>query len=167
MCRAPQPLRNRTLVPRESEDYIACPTDWLSSRFPALRLMLINLLPDFFAVLDSSDRNAAYLRYFDAHRPILEAYWQNYVLDPDGPHFFDVVRQTMAAPRDDLRTTLDRADIAALARAATDATLGALEAERPTPASSSFVDAGPHSFASSTSPAPPTPTRKASASSPS
>jgi len=129
MRRAPQALRNRTLVPRESEDYIACPTDWLSSRFPALRLMLINLLPDFFAVLDSSDRNAAYLRYFDAHRPILEAYWQNYVLDPDGPHFFDVVRQTMAAPRDDLRTTLDRADIAALARAATDATLGALEAD--------------------------------------
>jgi hypothetical protein len=91
--------------------------------------MLINLLPDFFAVLNSTDRIAAYLRYFDAHRPILEAYWQNYVLDPDGPHFHDVVRATMAADRDDLRATLDRVDIGALAQAAADATLAALDAD--------------------------------------
>ena len=45
--------------------------------------MLINLLPDFFAVLDSTDRLAAYQRYFAAHRKILEPYWNNYVIDPD------------------------------------------------------------------------------------
>src|ERR1043166_400396 len=54
-------------------------------------LMLINLLPDFFAVLNSTDRIAAYHRYFDTHRNILQAYWANYVLDPDGPPFDDVL----------------------------------------------------------------------------
>ena len=78
--------------------------------------MLINLLPDFFAVLNSTDRTAAYLRYFDAHRPLLEAYWHNYVLDPDGPHFQDVVRSAVMADRTDLRTMLERTDVVALAR---------------------------------------------------
>ena len=78
--------------------------------------MLINLLPDFFAVLNSSDRVAAYSRYFDTHRPLLEAYWQNYVLDPDGPHFQDVVRATAMADRTDLRTMLERTDVVSLAR---------------------------------------------------
>src|SRR5690348_13501910 len=32
--------------------------------------MLINLLPDFFAVLDSNDRLAAYQRYFATHQKI-------------------------------------------------------------------------------------------------
>jgi hypothetical protein len=44
--------------------------------------VLINLLPDFLAVLDAADRGAAYQRYRDNHRPILDAYWRNYVLDP-------------------------------------------------------------------------------------
>ena len=78
--------------------------------------MLINLLPDFFAVLNSSDRVAAYSRYFDTHRPLLEAYWQNYVLDPAGPHFNDVVRATAMADRTDLRTMLERTDVVSLAR---------------------------------------------------
>lgn len=78
--------------------------------------MLINLLPDFLAVLESTDRLAAYQRYFDAHRRLLEAYWQNYVIDPDGPHFADVVRATVAADRDDLRATLAQLDVVALAR---------------------------------------------------
>jgi len=78
--------------------------------------MLINLLPDFLAVLESTDRVAAYQRYFDAHRPLLEGYWHNYVIDPDGPHFADVVRSTVAAGRADLRATLDRLDVVALAR---------------------------------------------------
>jgi hypothetical protein len=80
--------------------------------------MLINLLPDFFAVLDSADRVAAYDRYLAAHRPLLEAYWHNYVIDPDGPHFQDIVRSTVAADRADLRSMLDRVDVVALARAA-------------------------------------------------
>jgi hypothetical protein len=79
-------------------------------------LMLINLLPDFFAVLNSTDRIAAYHRYFDNHRNILQAYWANYVLDPDGPHFADVARATALAGRGDLRTMLERMDIVTLAR---------------------------------------------------
>jgi hypothetical protein len=79
--------------------------------------MLINLLPDFFAVLNSSDRVAAYHRYFDTHRRLLEAYWHNYVLDPDGPHFQDVVQLAALADRSDLRAMLDRTDVVSLARA--------------------------------------------------
>ena len=78
--------------------------------------MLINLLPDFLAVLRSADRAASYRRYFEAHRPLLEAYWHNYVIDPDGPNFDDVVRDTVLADRSDLIAMLDRVDIAALAR---------------------------------------------------
>ena len=78
--------------------------------------MLINLLPDFFAVLAASDRVAAYQRYYSTHRRILEPYWHNYVLDPEGPHFVDVVRSTVHAGRADLETMLDRTDVAALAR---------------------------------------------------
>jgi hypothetical protein len=80
--------------------------------------MLINLLPDFFAVLNSTDRIAAYHRYFDAHRQILEPYWQNYVIDPESPHFLDIARSTVQAERADLREMLDRTDVVALARSA-------------------------------------------------
>ncbi|MEO7997813.1 MAG: hypothetical protein ABI852_10235 [Gemmatimonadaceae bacterium] len=78
--------------------------------------MLINLLPDFLAILKSSDRVAAYHAYFDRHRALLSAYWDNYVLDPQGPHFEEVVRATCAANRDDLLALLDRTNIEALAR---------------------------------------------------
>lgn len=80
--------------------------------------MLINLLPDFFAVLESTDRVAAYQHYYAAHRRLLEAYWHNYVVDPDGPHFTDVVQGTVDAARADLRAMLARTDVVALARAA-------------------------------------------------
>jgi hypothetical protein len=83
---------------------------------PRLVEMLINLLPDFFTVLDSTDRLAAYQRYFAAHRKILEPYWQNYVIDPDSPHFTDIARATVNAPRTDLRTMLEHTDIVSLAR---------------------------------------------------
>lgn len=78
--------------------------------------MLINLLPDFFAVHNSTDRVAAYLRYFENHRRFLEAYWHNYVLDPGGPHFLEVVRSAALASRVDLRTMLERIDVVSLAR---------------------------------------------------
>lgn len=78
--------------------------------------MLINLLPDFFAVLQSTDRIAAYQRYYHAHRRILDPYWHNYVVDPEGPHFADVVRATALADRSDLREMLERTDVVALAR---------------------------------------------------
>src|ERR1035437_5182738 len=83
-----------------------------------LRFMLINLLPDFFAVLQSTDPAAAYHRYFEAHRSLLEAYWHNYVIEPAGPHFQEVVRDTVRADREDLRALLGRADVVALARPA-------------------------------------------------
>ena len=78
--------------------------------------MLINLLPDFFSVLASTDRAAAYRRYFESHRRILEAYWKNYVIEPEGPHFDEVVRTTVAADRADLRAMLERTDVVTLAR---------------------------------------------------
>jgi hypothetical protein len=78
--------------------------------------MLINLLPDFFAVLDASDRVAAYQQYYSTHRRILESYWHNYVVDPDGPHFVDVIRSTVHADRQDLRAMLERTDVVTLAR---------------------------------------------------
>lgn len=78
--------------------------------------MLINLLPDFFAVLDSTDRIAAYRRYFESHRRILQAYWHNYVIDPDSPHFNDVVRSVVQADRSDLRALLERTDVISLLR---------------------------------------------------
>jgi len=81
-----------------------------------LRFMLINLLPEFFAVLDSADPVEAYQHYFHAHRALLEAYWHNFVIEPAGPHFDDVVRDTLRAERGDLRAMLDRTDVAALAR---------------------------------------------------
>ena len=80
--------------------------------------MLINLLPDFFAVLNSTDPLAAYQRYFASNRRLLETYWHNYVIDPDGPHFQDVVRATVFAERDDLRSMLERTDVVSLARIA-------------------------------------------------
>jgi hypothetical protein len=78
--------------------------------------MLINLLPDFFAVLAASDRVAAYKRYVDSHRRILEAYWKNYVIEPEGPNFDEVVRSTVDADRSDLRVMLERTDVVTLAR---------------------------------------------------
>ena len=80
--------------------------------------MLINLLPDFFAILNSSDPAAAYLEYFETHRTILEAYWDNYVVSVDSPHFLEVVRSAVGADRSDLRTMLDRSDVISLARMA-------------------------------------------------
>ena len=79
--------------------------------------MLINLLPDFFAVLNSTDRILAYQRYYAAHRRLLSAYWHNYVIDPDGPHFLEIVRGAVSADRTDLRQMLERTDVVSLARA--------------------------------------------------
>ena len=91
--------------------------------------MLRNLLPDFLAVLDSEDRVAAYRRYFEAHRPLLAAYWDNYVVDPDGAHFEEVVRATVTAERDDLRAMLARTDVLALAADAHDRAAALLDTD--------------------------------------
>jgi hypothetical protein len=101
--------------------------EYLAARFFSSRprrppapwsLMLVNLLPDFLAVLNSSDRVAAYHRYYETHQHRLSAYWQNYVLDPDTPHFAEVARMAALADRSDLLAMLDRTDVVALARGA-------------------------------------------------
>lgn len=79
-------------------------------------LMLINLLPDFLAVLHADDRVSAYHDYFERHRTLLSAYWDNYVVEPAGPHFEDVVRATVAANRNDLHALLARVDVVTLAQ---------------------------------------------------
>jgi hypothetical protein len=91
--------------------------------------MLINLVPDFLAVLNhqDQDRLAAYREYFAAHQQLLQAYWHNYVLDPDGPHFDDVVRTILFADRSDLRAMLDRTDVITLAQEAIDRCSQALD----------------------------------------
>ncbi len=77
--------------------------------------MLINLVPDFLAILNADDREAAYMAYFDRHRTLLTAYWDNYVLEPSGPHFEEVVRSVIAADRSDLLGMLASTDIVDLA----------------------------------------------------
>ena len=77
--------------------------------------MLINLLPEFFAVLESRDPFEAYQQYFAAHRKLLEAYWHNYVIEPAGPHFHEIIRETLRASREDLRALLGRTDVIGLA----------------------------------------------------
>ena len=85
---------------------------------PRAKAMLINLLPDFFALLDSSDPIVSYHQYLAAHRRLLEAYWLNYVVEPSGPHFEEIVRSAFEADRSDLRSMLERTDVVTLARAA-------------------------------------------------
>ena len=78
--------------------------------------MLIDLVPDFLAVLDSADPQVAYQRYYHNHRRLLAPYWHNYVLDPDTEHFAEVAAYTVGADRQDLRRMLDRTDVLSLAR---------------------------------------------------
>ena len=73
--------------------------------------MLINLLPEFLDILASSNREAAYHRYLDAHRPVLSAYWSNYVLDLDSPHAAEVIATTLRADRTDLKAMLQTAKV--------------------------------------------------------
>ena len=94
--------------------------------------MLINLLPDFLAVLDAADRDAAYQQYRDTHRPILDAYWRNYVLDPDSPHADQIVSSALKADRSDLLDAAARVDFEALADEAVGRAQGVLQIDRPT-----------------------------------
>ena len=93
--------------------------------------MLVNLVPEFLAVLAAPDPTVAYRRYMERHRPILAAYWQNYVLDPESPHATDVIAGTLRADRSDLQRLLDDVDVASLAEDALQRTLAQLEADCP------------------------------------
>jgi hypothetical protein len=77
--------------------------------------MIINLVPDFMAVLEAADPLEAYLHYIDDHLPVLSSYWHNYILDLDSPHAEDIMRRTLEADRRDLHTLTAAVDVAALA----------------------------------------------------
>jgi hypothetical protein len=93
--------------------------------------MLVNLVPEFLAVLAAPDPGAAYARYLDRYRPILSGYWHNYVLDPDSPHAQEVIRSALRADRTDLRRLLEDVDVGGLAEDALQRTLQQLEADCP------------------------------------
>ena len=97
-----------------------------------LRLVLINLLPDFLAVLDAHDREAAYRQYREAHRPILDAYWRNYVLDPDSPHADEIIASALRAERSDLLALAGSTDLVQLAEEAVARAEAVLQLDRPT-----------------------------------
>ena len=94
--------------------------------------MLINLLPDFFAVLEAPDREAAYRQYRESHRPILDAYWRNYVLDPDTPHAQTIVSSALRADRSDLYGLVATTDVVQLAEEATARADELIGIDRPT-----------------------------------
>ena len=100
--------------------------DFVSSR------VLINLLPDFFAVLEAADREAAYRQYRESHRPILDAYWRNYVLDPDTPHASTIVSSTLRANRSDLYGLAATVEVVQLAEEAIARSEELLGIDRPT-----------------------------------
>ncbi len=94
--------------------------------------MLVNLVPDFLAVLASPDPASAYRRYFETHQALLSAYWRNYVLDPDGPGADEVVATALGADRADLHALLERADPVGLVRDAVLRSEDLLQVDRPT-----------------------------------
>ena len=93
--------------------------------------MLIDLVPDFLDIFKHSDPLAAYQRYLDSHRPILSAYWNNYVLDLDSPHAGEVMSSTVRADRSDLNDLLTTVDVARLVEDALHRAEDVLEADRP------------------------------------
>jgi hypothetical protein len=94
--------------------------------------VLINLLPDFFGVLEAADREAAYRQYHESHRPILDAYWRNYVLDPDTPHADTIVTAALTADRSDLYGLKATTDVVQLAEEAIARAEDLLGIDRPT-----------------------------------
>ncbi len=93
--------------------------------------MLVNLVSEFFAAHAAPDPIAAYHAYLDRHRPVLESYWHNYVLDLDSPHVEDVIRDTLQADRTDLRRLLEDVDVLEIAEDALRRALEMLEADCP------------------------------------
>jgi len=91
--------------------------------------MLVNLVSDFFAAHAAPDPVAAYHAYLDRHRPVLDGYWHNYVLDLDSPHVEQIIRETLQADRSDLRRLLEDVDVTQIAEDALRRSLDVLEAD--------------------------------------
>jgi hypothetical protein len=93
--------------------------------------MLVNLVPEFLAVLAAPDPLAAYHDYLDRHKPVLQSYWHNYVLDPTSPHAEQVIGAALRADRADLERLLEDVDVSAIADDALQRSLEQLEADCP------------------------------------
>jgi hypothetical protein len=93
--------------------------------------MLVNLVPEFLAVLAAPDPPAAYHEYLDRHRAVLASYWHNYVLDPDSPQAEQVIAAALRADRTDLRRLLEDVDVAAVAEDALRRALDCVAADCP------------------------------------
>lgn len=93
--------------------------------------MLVNLVPEFLATLSAPDPSAAYHEYLDRHRPVLSAYWQNYVLDPESPHAEPIIDTALRADRTDLKRLLEDVDVVAIAEDALRRATDLLEADCP------------------------------------
>jgi hypothetical protein len=93
--------------------------------------MLVNLVPEFLSTLAAPDPTAAYHEYLDRHRPLLSAYWQNYVLDPSSPHAEPIIETALRADRTDLKRLLEDVDVVAVAEEGLRRSLQLLEADCP------------------------------------
>ncbi|MHB1327414.1 MAG: DUF2268 domain-containing putative Zn-dependent protease [Gemmatimonadales bacterium] len=94
--------------------------------------MLINLLPEFLDILGSANREAAYYRYLETHRAVLEAYWGNYVLDLESPHAAEVIATTLRADRSDLKALLQSVRVSEMVDDAITRATDLLQIDRPT-----------------------------------
>ncbi|MBI1722993.1 MAG: hypothetical protein HYR48_03685 [Gemmatimonadetes bacterium] len=92
--------------------------------------MIINLVPEFLAARDATDRLAAYRDYLGRHRQVLSSYWHNYVLDLDAPPAEHVIAATLAADRRDLERLLAAVDLERVAAEALNVASGILGAEQ-------------------------------------
>lgn len=93
----------------------------------ATATVIINLVPEFLAVLASRDPADAYRSYLDRHRAVLGHYWHNYVLDLDAPPAAQVIQGALAAERRDLERLVAAVDLERVAGDALDAAAAALE----------------------------------------
>lgn len=76
--------------------------------------MLIDLVPEFLAVAAAPDPLHAWRRHRAAHQTVLDAYWRNYVLDPDSEQADEVVLRALSADRRDLHAMLAAHDVKAI-----------------------------------------------------
>jgi hypothetical protein len=93
--------------------------------------VLINLLPEFLAILDAPDRRRAWQRYHDTHRPVIDAYWRNYVMDPDTEAADDLVSHMLGADRRDLWQLVAAVDVVQMAEDTLARAADVLQADRP------------------------------------
>jgi len=92
--------------------------------------VLINLVPEFLDVLRSPHGESAYRHYHDTHRLILDAYWRNYVLDPDSAPAAEVVRHALRADRRDLMALLAQVDVESVVEEAVERARATLRLDR-------------------------------------